>query len=168
MSLIKELYDNEYPFNGFNKIRETARAILLNEKNEIGLMLIQGEDYFGVRNHYESPGGGVELNEIRLDTVKREVLEEAGYVCDVEKFLGTTINRYNLIQTITISHYYICRIKEKKTPQRMDAEVLIMKDIEFKSLNDWLQILSDGKSKVDRLVNKREYEVIKFYQSLIQ
>ena len=100
MSLIKELYDNEYPFNGFNKIRETARAILLNENNEIGMMLIQGEDYFGVRDHYESPGGGVELNEIRLDTVKREVLEEAGYVCDVEKFLGTTINRYNLIQTI--------------------------------------------------------------------
>lgn len=43
-----------------------------------------------------------------------------------------------------------------------------MHDIEFKSIESWLKILSEGENKVDRLVHQREFEVLKAYQSLIQ
>lgn len=166
--LIKDLYDNEYEFDQFSKIRITARAILLNEHNEIGYIKIKGEDDFGVRNHYESPGGQVELDETFKEAVKREVLEETGFVCTVHDEVGVIINRYNLINTITVSRYFVCKLMEKKTPHRTDSEMLLMQELEFKPLTAWLEHLSKGESKVDRLVHKREYEVLKAYQSLIQ
>lgn len=166
--MIAELYDHEYDFNGFSKIRNTARAILINDAGELGYIYIKGEDDFGERNHYESCGGKIELGEDAITAVKREVLEESGYECDVLDYLGMSINRYNLISMISISRYYVCRVTNKKNPHRTDVESLLMHDIEFKSIESWLKILSEGENRVDRLVHQREYEVLKAYQSFIQ
>lgn len=112
--MIAELYDHEYDFNGFSKIRNTARAILINDSGELGYIYIKGEDDFGKRNHYESCGGKIEFGEDAITAVKREVLEESGYECDVLDYLGMSINRYNLISMISISRYYVCRVTNKK------------------------------------------------------
>lgn len=166
--LINDLYDHEYKQDYFKKIRITARAILINDLNEVGLIKIKGKDDFGLRDHYESPGGQVEAEESFEAAVKREVLEETGFECSVKNKVGVIINRYNLIHTITVSHYYVCEIGEKKTSHRTDSEMSLMEELEFKPLSTWLNLLSSGLNKVDRLVHKREYEVLKAYQSLIQ
>ena len=58
-----KLNDNQYMNNGIDHIRKVSRAILLNENNQVCLLKISGEDIFGKRDYYETPGGGVDLNE---------------------------------------------------------------------------------------------------------
>lgn len=70
MKPIADLKDNEYPNNGFTHTRNTVRALVFNDKNEICMLHIVGEDFFGKRNHFESPGGGVEANENYHEALK--------------------------------------------------------------------------------------------------
>ena len=80
MKLINHLKDTEYEFKGIKEVREIARSVMINEKNEIALLKIKGEDEdFGKRDYYELPGGGVERGETLEGTVKREMQEETGY-----------------------------------------------------------------------------------------
>ena len=51
------------------KIRNTARCILLNDKNEICLLLVDRDDDFGKMKHFETPGGGVEKGETLIDAL---------------------------------------------------------------------------------------------------
>ncbi|UKI49431.1 MAG: complex I NDUFA12 subunit family protein [Clostridium sp.] len=45
---------------GYTHTRLIARGFVLNKENKICLLHIIGEDEFGNRDYYESPGGGVE------------------------------------------------------------------------------------------------------------
>lgn len=85
------------------------------------------------------PGGGMDLGESEIDTLKREVEEESGYRCKEvgayvcisherkeDKFKpGTYID--------LISKYYICTVEDKMTHQCLDA---YERDLEFKGT--WL------------------------------
>ena len=83
MKCINELIDDQYPFNGITHTRKIARAFLLNDNNELCLLKIEGTDDFGLRDYYETPGGGVKEDEDLKDAVIREVLEETGIKASV-------------------------------------------------------------------------------------
>ena len=68
-----------YPRSEIKINRKTVRVILVNEKKEIALLHILGKDKFGDRDHYETIGGGVNVNEDLITSLRREVLEEVGY-----------------------------------------------------------------------------------------
>lgn len=65
-------------------LRVAAYAVILDE--ERGLLLAHWRE--GRRAAWTLPGGGLEPGEDPEDAVRREVLEETGYVAEVEELLG--------------------------------------------------------------------------------
>ena len=88
MNFICELNDDQYSYDYIDHIRNVARAIVINDKNEIALIHVFGDDIFGHRDYFETPGGGVKENELLEDAVLREILEEIGYKCKIESPIG--------------------------------------------------------------------------------
>lgn len=164
--LFKELYDTEYKAEGFTHTRNTVRAIVFNDKNEVAMLRIKGEDFFGKRNHYESPGGGIEGKEDPITALKRELLEEIGYHCEVDDYIGMIISRYNLIHRITVSRYYICHIVDKGSIKQTEEEKILIHSIVFKPLNYWLETLKEAENPVDRLVHERELTVLRYLDAI--
>ena len=85
MEYLGLIEDTIYPLTKIERKRKTVRVILVNDKKEIALIHIKGIDKFGNRDHYETLGGGVELNEELLETLNREVKYISYNSMDVEK-----------------------------------------------------------------------------------
>lgn len=166
MKLIADLKDNEYPKNGFTHTRNTVRALVFNDKNEICMLHIVGEDFFGKRNHFETPGGGVEENESYHEALKRELIEEIGFRCEIVSELGMIISRYNLIERINVSRFYIAKILDKEKLHRTDEEKVLIDSVVFKTVDAWLETLEKADNPVDRLVHEREIIALRHFKSL--
>ncbi len=67
--IIARFRDDLFPYHGYDHIRYTARALIENEEGEFGFLHLVGEDFFGVRDHLETCGGGIEKGEYLVDTV---------------------------------------------------------------------------------------------------
>ena len=83
-----------YPRSEIKINRKTVRVILVNERKEIALLHILGKDKFGDRDHYETIGGGVNVNEDLITSLRREVLEEVGYTIKNIKEIGKIDKTY--------------------------------------------------------------------------
>ena len=110
MEYLGLINDTIYPLDGELKHRKTVRVILMNSNSEVGLIHIKGIDKFGNRDHYETIGGGVELNEDLIDTLKREVKEEAGYTIKNIKEIGHIDIQYNLLNRIDEGYFFYAEI----------------------------------------------------------
>lgn len=111
-NLHKETYD---------KIRHTARGIIINDKKQV-LML-----YSRLFDDYTFPGGGIKENESNLESLLREMKEEAGIVVkNANQFLTTEELRYGINGNDTIylqtSFYYLCEIDRIIKPKRTKRE----------------------------------------------
>lgn len=70
-------------------IRVAARAVLLNDKNQIAVM------YFTNTGSYKLPGGGVDEGEEIETALRREVREETGYeITDIQPIGRVEEDRY--------------------------------------------------------------------------
>ena len=69
----KEILEEKFRF------RKSARAVLLNDKNEVCLQHVTKWNY------YKLPGGGVEIGETVEEALKREMKEEVGCDLIIEK-----------------------------------------------------------------------------------
>ncbi|AGT32038.1 DNA mismatch repair protein MutT [Geobacillus genomosp. 3] len=65
------------------RIRKCARAVIINERNEILLQKFEFRDVAGNKVLWVTPGGGIEENETPVEALKRELYEELGIVVDV-------------------------------------------------------------------------------------
>lgn len=163
---IGRLIDDQYPYQGINNIRYTARGLIENSKGKFCFLHIVGEDYFGKRDHLETCGGGLEENEYLDDCLIREVKEELGYSIKDIKLIGSILDCYNLINRITYSTFFHCYIDEDITLEsnRTDEEQSLIKEVlwldPLEAL-DWLEKKSIN--KCDKLVHARDKLALRYY-----
>ena len=164
--IIGRLKDDLFEYNGYDHVRYTSRALLENSKGEFGFLHIVGEDFFGVRDHLETCGGGIEENEDLYDTIIREVKEEMGYNVEQVQLIGGIIDSYNLINRITFSTFFHCYVDESNKVEihRTEEESILIKEILWLKPLDALDYLKNkGKSNVDKIVHRRDYLALKYY-----
>ena len=108
MAILLKLRDEEYPFNGIKETRIIVRAFLILDNGKYLFHHLLGDDIFGHRDYFETPGGGVEKGESLIEALKRECLEETGYEIKIKEELGVVEDYYNLIRRKNINHYFLC------------------------------------------------------------
>ena len=162
MEYLGLIEDNIYPITEIKRTRETVRVILVNSNKEIGLIHIKGIDKFGNRDHYETLGGGVENNEELLDTLHREVKEEAGYLIKNIKEIAYIDIQYNLLNRIDRGYFFYAEIKEKVDTNLNDYEKELFKEIKWiniKEIDEFYQNYSV--ENVGKMIHYRDYKMIK-------
>ena len=161
MKCINELIDNEYQLTEITHTRRIARAILLNEKNEVCLLKIDGYDDFGYRNYYETPGGGVNDGEDLVDAVIREIKEETGINATFLSEIGYVSDYYNLIKRHNMNYYFLLRVISYGESHMEEGEKKIIKAVEFHSLENAVKLYENMKyDRLERLVRNRELPVL--------
>ena len=159
MELIGKFKDTAYPFSYIDHNRTVARAIILNENNEILLITVQRDDIFGNERYIETPGGGVNDGESLENGVLREIEEECGLEVEIISEIGLVEDDYNLIHRHNLSYYFLCRIIKKCSSHQEDYEKEWFKSLNFYSIDEILKITSNPSSKIEQVVYQRERAV---------
>jgi 8-oxo-dGTP pyrophosphatase MutT (NUDIX family) len=130
--------------------RNAVRAVIINE-NKI-LMA-----HLGKTNEYKFPGGGKEENETIEEAIRREVLEEVGYVVEKTNEKIGEITEYDTAKEggnnifKMVSWYY--PVEVNKIPQKQKLEEY-EKELLFKPC--WIEIETAYKTNMERIKNKDE------------
>ena len=163
--LIGTFFDDLWEYQGIDNLRFTARALAFNDKGELGLLRIVGEDLFGKRDHYETCGGGLEEGEYLSQTVIREVREELGYGVSSARYLGEIIDFYNVIKRETHSHFFYVKLdmQDHKHTQLTEEEAILFKDVIWMEPHKALEELETNvHGKVGRIVQRRDAMALRY------
>ena len=90
----------------YTKMRSAARAILLDEKNRVGLMNAT------LAGYYKLAGGGIDVGETVENALRREVREEAGYEIDIIGEVGEIIEWRKKFMMHQTSYCFLARTKK--------------------------------------------------------
>lgn len=157
MKILAYFHDDQYVASPIQQIRFTARVYVFNREGKVAFLHIKGEDGFGVRNHLESPGGGVEMNESFEEAAIREIDEELGATATQFKEIGVVIDRYNIIDRMTFSVYFSAQLTSlKEELHRTEEEILLIESVEWLDINEALSLLKKADSAVDLIIHRRE------------
>jgi 8-oxo-dGTP pyrophosphatase MutT (NUDIX family) len=156
MKILGYLSDDQYPSSEISHVRFTARAIVTH-KDQFGFLAIRGEDDFGIRDHIETIGGGIETGESAEDTIKRECLEEAGLEVEVKDFLGVVVDHYNFIQRQTVSYFFLADVINVDHPtNRTELEKTLMHEVLWLSEEESFKMLDMPVGKIGNLIHRRD------------
>ena len=114
-TLDKKDYDESSPLY----IRPSVRGIVI-QRGKIAMVHSLKYDY------YKFPGGGIEGEENHIETLIREVQEEAGLIvkADTIREFGMVRRKQNSPDYGSIflqdNYYYLCEVEEKVQPQILD------------------------------------------------
>ena len=98
--------------------RQAVRAIIIRENKILMVHTNRGD--------YKFPGGGIKKFETHEQALRREVIEETGYIVDqMQEEAGVIIQRNpNQFDSTGIfqmtSYYYFCNVKNTRTKQHLD------------------------------------------------
>ena len=118
MRVLFEIDTKDYKIGGTTTFRPSVRGIiLLNGK----IAMIYSQKY----RYYKFPGGGVEEGETHIQTLTREVREEAGLFV-----IPSTVKEYGVVHRaekgyredifIQDNYYYLCDVSSETVKQRLD------------------------------------------------
>lgn len=100
------------------EIRKAARAVVLDENNQVGLL------YVKKYNYHKLPGGGLEGEENISEALKRECLEEIGCNIEAGEELGEIIEYRDKWALKQHSYCYLAKVVgEKGTPAFTQKEI---------------------------------------------
>lgn len=104
-------------FKNFKK-RNAARAVVINDKNQIALLKST------THNYHKLPGGGVEPGEDMKLALKRELLEEIGCTANIMSEIGEIIEYRDKHKLKQISHCYLAKqVGEHQMPSFTQVEI---------------------------------------------
>ena len=156
-----KLKDNEFKYVKTTHKRDVARAVILNDKNEMCLLNVIRNDEFGNASYYETPGGGVDSGEDFIKAVIREVDEEVGLKVEVIAYLGCVDDYYNLIYRNNINHYYLCKIVGKTKIHHVSLGDDLIHDIIFVNINEAINLYEkSATTKIGKLLLNREKPIL--------
>lgn len=98
--------------------RQAVRAVVFRDGKLLMVHTNKGD--------YKFPGGGVKRMENHQEALRREVIEETGYIIgDIGEKVGTIIqrnkNQFDMSGIFEMtSHYYFCTVKPVTTSQHLD------------------------------------------------
>ena len=164
--IIARIKDDLFPYEGYDHIRYTARALLENQDGKFGFLHLIGEDFFGVRDHLESCGGGLEADETLVDCINREVKEEIGLNVLECEVIGSILDTYNLINRVTLSTFFHCKVDTNnahKMHRTYEEEVLIKEVLWLDPYEALDRLEHCAKSNVDKIVQRRDAAALRYY-----
>lgn len=168
MKTILKLTDNEFAFTYIDHTRKVARAILINEKGEIALNKLHGEDKFGSRNYYETPGGGFKKYETSKQALHREIREETGYDIEILAPIGIVDDYYNLIHRHNKNYYYLCKTKLFLGKRLEEYEQSMIEKLVWVDIDTAIKLYEKmDVSPVARLVINRELPILKKVKEML-
>ena len=169
MKVINRLIDDQYDKSTITHTRKIARAILLNEENKVCLLHVLGDDDFGHRDYYETPGGGVNENELIEEAVIREIKEETGYNSYIVQELGIVEDYYNLIHRHNINHYYLLKTTSYEKEELEEYEKGIIDSKIFVDIDTAISLYENmNKEKLEILVKNRELPILKMVKEILK
>ena len=169
MRQIFHLQDDQYEYTYIDHIRVIARAVLLNEKNEVALNRLLGDDMFGHRDYYETPGGGKKVNETIRQACLRELIEETGYEVEIIKELGMVNDYYNLIHRNNKNYFYLCKTKRFVGKHLENYEKAVIQEVIWVSIDKAIELYENmGGSGVAILVKNRELPILKKVKKILE
>lgn len=162
--LIGYFEDEVWPYEGLDHVRRTVRCFLENDEGKYAMLRIKGEDIFGVRNHLETPGGGIEVNESYHKALRREIKEELGFsICRIRE-IGTIVDTYNILHRVTKSTFFHAYVDQdiQCEPHLTELEKSLFDHVEWYTLEELMKQLNpQNKKGVELLVNQRDYQALR-------
>lgn len=156
MKVLSNLDDDQYSKSEITHVRFTARAIVIKD-DLFAFLSIKGEDDFGIRDHIESLGGGIEEGEDAVETIVRECMEEAGFEVEVKSLLGVIVDHYYFIQRQTISYFFLVEVKSiQPQTHRTPMEQALMQEVLWLNETETLNMLDFPVEKIGRLIQRRD------------
>ena len=169
MSKLFKFKDDQYMFKGVTHTREIARAILIDENNNVCLEKLKDDDGFGPRDYYETPGGGIKKGESHIDALHREIEEEVGYKCEVLEHIADVEDYYNLIYRKNINHFYLVRRKEKASQHLEEDEKIRIEKIIWVPIDEAVRLYENMQNVlVGKIVKQRELPILKLAKEMLK
>ncbi|MFH1890591.1 MAG: NUDIX domain-containing protein [Candidatus Kuenenbacteria bacterium] len=172
MELIREITEKSLKignraenFNTPYTLRKAARAIVFDKNGKIPII------FDPKHNHHKIPGGGVDKGESLMQTLKREVKEEAG--CDIHVIdeIGIVIEYRNKIKILQISYVWLAKLKGKAGEPEFDKEEIAEgHKLKWVSPKEALKLFKNDKPRLynGHFMWKRDYELLKLGGKMIK
>lgn len=141
----------------YNRKCVSCRAVIVKD----GKILLSHETKTG---YYMSPGGGIEEGETSEECVKREVLEETGYIVNIIKPF-VTINEYSY-DTLYVSRYFLCEVTGKGEAHLTETEKFKKMAPAWVDINEATKIFGTYKEHTPdkESLYLREYTILNLYK----
>jgi len=163
--IVKDVYYKKSNSNFY--IRQAVRAFLFKD-NKFCLLHIKGKDQFGIRDHFETPGGGVENCEDFITTLKREMSEETGYEIQNIKEIGKISIEYNLFNRIDVENFYYCEVKSHHETHLLDYEKELFDNLEWFTIDEALEMYNTKKEQlVGSMIHERDKNALLYLKHYI-
>ena len=161
MDCIARLEDDKYKKTKITHTRIITRGILLNDKNEVCLLHLLGDDIFGHRDYFETPGGGLKENETLEEAIIREIHEETGYICKIIAPIGFVSDYYNLICRHNMNYYYLLKVISYDKTHLEDYEKTIIEGAYWMDIDTAINKYRNmNKTDIEILVSRRELPIL--------
>ncbi len=165
--IIKDLYYPVDETQGKFYIRQAVRAFLFKDDKFL-LIHINGTDKFGKRDHYETPGGGVESGEDFKESLCREIDEETGFKIKNIKEIGKISIEYNLFNRIDVENFYYAEVSGKGEQHLLDYEKELFGSYEWFSIDEALEMYKNKKvTKVGSMIHERDMNALLYLKRFI-